>query len=66
MENNLVDLLFDRAQSANIPMNRICERAGVAVSTPSRWRGAHHDPSFKVLRRMNAALDEIISEQEAT
>ncbi|MGI4763455.1 MAG: hypothetical protein ACRYGP_00040 [Janthinobacterium lividum] len=61
--SNPVDDLVARATEAKVSMAAVCKRAGVAASTPSRWRGRLYEPTFKTLRRLEAALDSIIADR---
>jgi transcriptional regulator with XRE-family HTH domain len=64
MEHNPVNILVERANSCGVSMSKICKRAGVAESTPSRWRGGNNGPSFIVVTKLNRALDEIIADSQ--
>lgn len=58
-----VDALFARAKAAGIPMCDICDRAGVARSTPSRWRNDKNGATLSTLGQLNEALSALIEEQ---
>ncbi|MGY2732789.1 putative transcriptional regulator [Sphingomonas sp. UYP23] len=60
-----VETLMRRAQEAGVQMVDICKRSGVAQSTPSRWNSGEFEPKMKTIRRMDAALTEIVSERTA-
>lgn len=52
-----LEKLEKRAFDARIPMYKLCQRAGVAPSTVSRWR---KDPSMMTagtLRKLEVVLD---------
>lgn len=53
--------LFDRAKENQIPMVAICRKAGVAPTTPSRWKRGKNSANLDSLSKMNEALDEILS-----
>lgn len=62
-----VDAFFARFAAAEVTMLEICERAGVAQSTPSRWksdRAAAESANLGTLRKLNDALSELISERQ--
>jgi predicted transcriptional regulator len=49
-----------RAKALGVPMYEVCRRAGVAASTPSRWKGANPvGMTFSTLSKLQAALDEM-------
>lgn len=62
MSNDPVEALFARAKQHGIAMSRICDRAGIAESTPSRWRSDQNGASMKKLKALNIALDSLIAE----
>jgi len=62
MSTDPIEALFERAEQHRIPMYRICERAGVARSTPSRWRNERNGGSTKAIKKLNDALDGLIAE----
>ncbi|MPT48277.1 MAG: hypothetical protein E2598_07615 [Sphingobium sp.] len=45
-------------------MAAICSAAGVAQSTPSRWRGGASAPTFSTLRKLEGALSRIIADRD--
>lgn len=53
--------LYKRARENGIPLASICRRAGVAETTPSRWRNDRNGPTFATLKKLNAALDDLIA-----
>jgi len=57
--------LYKRAQENGIPLASICRRAGVAETTPSRWRNDRNGPTFATLKKLNDALDDLISNAPA-
>lgn len=63
MEQDPIDALYARANRHGVAMSRICDEAGVARSTPSRWRNSKNGASMTVLRRLNDKLDELIAER---
>lgn len=60
-----LDRLFDRAKANGIPMSRVCERANVDETTPSRWRRGKTRPSADKLFALEVALDKILLERGA-
>ena len=60
MEHDPIEALYARANEHGVAMSRICDAAGVARSTPSRWRNSKNGASMTVLRRLNEKLDELI------
>jgi hypothetical protein len=61
MENpDPIDLLFARAKEFGIPMSAICDEAGVAQSTPSRWKVDPDSAKRRTIRKLEEALDRII------
>lgn len=62
---NPLDTLFSRAAANGIPMYRICEAAGIAPTTPSRWRKNKTSPMLSKVVALNEALDGILAQQDA-
>ncbi len=62
MSNETIDSLFTRAKSHGVTMAALCERAGVAPSTPSRWRKNPASANLGTLEKMRKALDEMIDD----
>jgi transposase-like protein len=62
-ENDPVETLFKRANDHRVPMALICDRAGVARSTPSRWRQQHNGANLSTVNSLFASLDAIIAER---
>jgi transcriptional regulator with XRE-family HTH domain len=58
-----VEHLNARAKAANVAMCDVCDRAGVARSTPSRWNSDKNGATIATLRKLNDALSEIIAER---
>jgi transcriptional regulator with XRE-family HTH domain len=58
-----VEALFARADAAKIPMSDICSKAGVAQSTPSRWKNDRNGANLTTLRTLNDALSALIAER---
>jgi predicted transcriptional regulator len=44
---------------SGIPMADVCRKAGVAQSTPSRWKGEGWEPKTRTLRKMIEAFEEL-------
>lgn len=62
-QTNPLDSLFVRAAAHGVPMSRICKAAGIAETTPSRWRNGKNKPMFDKIITLNAALDAILAEE---
>ena len=60
-----VEALFAPAKTAGVPMYLICERAGVASSTPSRWRNDKNGATTTALKALDDALTAIIAGRPA-
>lgn len=56
-----VEQLFRSAESVRMPMSRICDHAGVARSTPSRWRKDPDQANMKKVNALKAALAELVA-----
>ena len=54
-----LDQLFAKAEEHGIPMSRVCERAGIAPTTPSRWRHGKTRPTVDKLHALDVALTEL-------
>jgi sulfate adenylyltransferase subunit 2 len=63
MQKSPVNDLFARAKRSNVAMAAICERAGVAPSTPSRWRKNPETANIGTVQKLDTALSELIAEQ---
>lgn len=63
MMNESLDKLFTRAKAHGVPMSALCEKAGVAPSTPSRWRKNPASANLGTVEKLRRALDEIVREQ---
>lgn len=63
MSNDPVEALYERAKQHGIAMSRICGRAGIFESTPSRWRSKKNGASWEKLKALNEALDGLIAEE---
>lgn len=57
---NPIDVLFARADDAGVTMSAICEEAGVAQSTPSRWKADPNSATLGTIRKLDEALSRII------
>ena len=53
------------AVGARVSMARICDRAGIARSTPSRWRNARNNANLTTVLALDAALTDILAEDAA-
>lgn len=58
---NPVDLLFSRAKAADVTMSAICDEAGVAQSTPSRWKDNPDSATLGTIKKLEDALGRIIA-----
>jgi transcriptional regulator with XRE-family HTH domain len=53
------------AKQAGLTLKQVCERAGIAQSTFSRWKGGVTEPTLDVYRRIRDAVAEPASPSEA-
>lgn len=61
-----VEAFFARAKDAGVNMSEICTEAGVAQSTPSRWKSDSNSANLATVRKLDEALSHIIeSRREA-
>jgi transcriptional regulator with XRE-family HTH domain len=58
-----LDRLFATAKQHGIPMSRVCERAHVDQTTPSRWKRGLNRPTADKLFALEIALDELVKER---
>ncbi len=58
-----LDRLFASAEEHGIPMSRICEKAGVDDTTPSRWKRGLTRPSADKLFALEVALGQLVAER---
>lgn len=66
MENtDPIAALFARASSHRVPMSLICLRAGMAPTTPSRWKRGKNGATLDAVSKLSSALNDIIAEQAA-
>ena len=56
-----IQSLFAKAKAHRVPMSRICEKAGVDPTTPSRWRRGLNGATVERVQRLHDALGEIIA-----
>lgn len=61
---NPIEVLFARADDAGITMSAICEEAGVAQSTPSRWKADPDSATLGTIKKLDEALTRIISARQ--
>lgn len=54
-----------RCFKARVPVYRVCDRAGVARSTPSRWKVRPESITASTLGKLEDALAEIEAEKKA-
>jgi hypothetical protein len=62
-QHDPVEALYARAKAAEIPMYLVCDRAGVARSTPSRWRSDKNGATTTSINALNDALSALIAER---
>lgn len=55
-----VATLFERVNACGIPMVRICRKAGIDETTPSRWKRGKNGANLNHVLRLHAALDELL------
>ena len=60
----IVAELVDRAKRAGLTMSEVCRRAGVAETTPSRWKSGIFEPRFRTVAKMTAVIDEAEREND--
>lgn len=60
-----LDSLFASAKAHRIPMSRVCERANIDPTTPSRWKRGLTRPSADKLFELQKALARLVEEREA-
>lgn len=63
--NNPLDELFADAKANGISMSALCEKAGIAPTTPSRWKQGHTGPTLDKLMQLRSALSSILMERAA-
>lgn len=57
-QSEVVRQLESRAKALGLPMCEVCRRAGVAASTPSRWKGPNPiGMTFVTLQKLTNVLD---------
>jgi predicted transcriptional regulator len=65
---DIVDDLTQRARRAGLSMAEVCRRAGIAESTPSRWKAGTFEPRLSVLRKVEdviAAEEKRLADEQA-
>lgn len=60
-----LDTLFARAKQHRVPMAEICRRAGIAPTTPSRWKKGRNGATLGKINTLADALNDVIAEQAA-
>lgn len=58
------DGLIDRVSRSGFTMADVCREAGVAQSTPSRWKANNWEPKPRTLRSLDAALNKLIERRD--
>jgi transcriptional regulator with XRE-family HTH domain len=61
---NPIDLLTAKAKDAGVTMSAICEEAGVAQSTPSRWKADPDSATLGTIKKLDEALSRIIAARQ--
>lgn len=56
--------LFTRAKQNGVPMAVICRHAGVAPTTPSRWKHGRNGANVESIRKLSAALDALLADAQ--
>ncbi|WP_148648527.1 hypothetical protein [Sphingobium baderi] len=59
-QSDPLESLFLRAKANRIPMSAICKAAGIAPTTPSRWKRGKNGATLDRIQRLNDALAEIL------
>ena len=57
-ELTFLDSLDSRAKAAGLSMAEICRRAGIAQSTPARWRNGTFLPTIRTITKIDGILEE--------
>lgn len=52
----MIDDLAERAKAAGLTMAGVCDKAGVAQSTPSRWRAGTSGMTFTAFKKLEAVV----------
>lgn len=65
-QDDPVERLFARAKMHGVPMYAICDLAGVARSTPSRWRQSKNGATVSTVASLDNALSRLIAAREPT
>lgn len=60
-----VQSVLARAEKYRIPVTEMCKRASVAPSTVWRWKTDGNGPSLRTIRKLDAALSQLIEEMMA-
>lgn len=64
MENNdPLERLLAKTKESGIPMAHVCERAGIAQTTPSRWKNGKSRPTMDKLVALENALGILMMER---
>lgn len=53
--------IAERAKASGFSMAAVCRQAGVAQSTPSRVRKGCWEPKPRTVRKLSAALEELVA-----
>lgn len=61
---NPVEILMARAKDAGVTMSEICGEAGVAQSTPSRWKADPDSATLGTIKKLDEALNRIIASRQ--
>jgi len=55
--------LYARAEQAKVSMAAICREAGIAETTPSRWKNNRNGPTYQTIRKLDDALRRIVADR---
>lgn len=54
--------IIARGERAGLSEKELCERAGIAQSTPWRWRRGDVMPNFRSILRLNRAVEKYLDD----
>lgn len=64
-QQQIIENLTARAKALGLPMREVCARAGVAASTPSRWRKARNGMTIGTVEKLISVIDAAEAERRA-
>lgn len=56
-KEKLIKSLEERAFKLRITRGELCKMAGVSVDAISRWKNTDRNPSVRIVKKLEAALD---------